>query len=95
MNMETEVVQALDVSWKDKLLGRNSNGSISSDIMDSEDFVFSDGDILKSTVNGIPTIEFSNKIQNILVKNMETTIVVKLLGHNIGYIVLHNRISVL
>ncbi|MBA0823675.1 hypothetical protein Goarm_020392, partial [Gossypium armourianum] len=46
---------------------------------------FEDGDILRSTVYGIPAIGFSDRIKKILVKDMETTVVVKLLGRNIGY----------
>ncbi|MBA0848212.1 hypothetical protein Goshw_029762 [Gossypium schwendimanii] len=38
------------------------------------------GDILRSNVNVIPTIDFSDRIKKWLVKDMETTVVVKLLG---------------
>ncbi|MBA0750621.1 hypothetical protein Gogos_002027, partial [Gossypium gossypioides] len=48
-----------------------------------EDMDFEEGDILRSTINGIPAIEFSDRVKKILVKDMETTVVVKLLGRNI------------
>ncbi|KAK5818271.1 hypothetical protein PVK06_023205 [Gossypium arboreum] len=51
-----------------------------SGIINEEDLVFVEGDILRSNVNGISTIDFSEHIKKWLVKNMETTIVVKLLG---------------
>ncbi|MBA0603158.1 hypothetical protein Gorai_003313, partial [Gossypium raimondii] len=38
---------------------------------------------LKSVVNGTPSIEFSKRINQILVKDMENTIVLELLGCNI------------
>ncbi|MBA0598089.1 hypothetical protein Gorai_007868 [Gossypium raimondii] len=65
----------------------------SSDILDIEDFEFTEGDVVKSNVNGIPTINFSERIRHLLVKDMDTTMVVKLLGRNIGYSTLLNRIS--
>ncbi|MBA0742604.1 hypothetical protein Gogos_015644 [Gossypium gossypioides] len=51
------------------------------------------GNILRSNVNGIPTIDFSDRIKKWLVKDMATTVVVKLLGRNISYRVLRSRIS--
>ncbi|MBA0839445.1 hypothetical protein Goarm_005167, partial [Gossypium armourianum] len=46
---------------------------LGSDILDIEDFEFTEGDVVKSTVNGIPTINFSERIRHILVKDMDTT----------------------
>lgn len=51
-----------------------------------------DGDMNTSMVNGIPAITFSERIKDILSKEMESTIVLKLLGRNIGYNVLYNCI---
>ncbi|MBA0581362.1 hypothetical protein Gorai_023543, partial [Gossypium raimondii] len=66
-----------------KSLGKNCDG----------DLEFLEGDVKKSMVNDIPTIEFSERIQQIIFKGMETTIVLKLLGQNIGYATLFNRIN--
>ncbi|KAG8488864.1 hypothetical protein CXB51_016750 [Gossypium anomalum] len=47
----------------------------------------SDGDIdavKVSIVNGIPAISFSDRVKEILYKEMELTIIIKLLGRNIG-----------
>lgn len=75
-------------SWRDKVLGRGAEvtGSV-------EKIEFLVGDIVKSFVNGIPTISFSERIQQILVRDMASTVVVKLLGKNIPYSMLQNRIQ--
>ncbi|KAG8504048.1 hypothetical protein CXB51_002365 [Gossypium anomalum] len=66
-----------------KSLGKNCDG----------DLEFLEGDVKKSMVNNIPAIEFSKRIQQILFKGMETTVVLKLLSWNIGYAALFNQIS--
>ncbi|MBA0814626.1 hypothetical protein Gohar_020442 [Gossypium harknessii] len=82
-NMMVDTISVRGVSWKEKLLGRN--GSESCDGTSDVDLVIEDGDILQSSINGIPAIDFSERLRNILVRDMETTVVVKLLGRNIGY----------
>lgn len=52
-----------------------------------------EGNIHISIVNGIPTIDFSERIQKILFKEMELTIVLKLLKRNIGYGAFNNQMS--
>ncbi|KAA3488313.1 reverse transcriptase [Gossypium australe] len=86
------------ISWKDKLLGTNSvslenEGSFSLSDESVEDLEFLEGDIRISTINGTPAIDFSERIQQILFKEMESTVVIKLLGRNIGYEALSNRIN--
>ncbi|KAH1129817.1 hypothetical protein J1N35_001195 [Gossypium stocksii] len=80
-----------EISWKDKFMG----GSVSNSLEDigDLDFDFEDGDIRRSNHNGIPAINFLDCIKNILIKGMELTVVVKLLGRNIGYGPLLNRIT--
>ncbi|MBA0742328.1 hypothetical protein Gogos_015396, partial [Gossypium gossypioides] len=47
-----------------------------------DDLEFQEGDINRFVVNGTPTIDFSNRIQRILFKKVETTIILKLkYGH--------------
>ncbi|MBA0579081.1 hypothetical protein Gorai_021347 [Gossypium raimondii] len=76
-NMVVDMALASKISWKDKLLGRKNTRSLaSSKISDGAtdvDLNFEDGDILKSTINGILTIDFSKRIKKILVKDIETT----------------------
>lgn len=57
------------------------------------DLVLLEGDVIRSTINGIPRIDFSDRIKQILYKEMETNVVLKLLGRSIGYNAIHNRIS--
>ncbi|MBA0583368.1 hypothetical protein Gorai_014228 [Gossypium raimondii] len=84
-------------SWKDRLsgVGMNNNGEVvvDSSTRGDEDLVLLNGDVTISIVNGIPTIDFSDRIQQILFKGMEATVVLKLLGRSIGYAALQNRIS--
>ncbi|KAG8488979.1 hypothetical protein CXB51_017071 [Gossypium anomalum] len=81
---------------KDMLLGEASrsepdhNGS--SEGCDN-DFDFLEGDVSMDMVDGMPSIAFSEPIKNILFKEMDLTIVLKLLGRNIGYNALHNYIG--
>ncbi|MBA0682268.1 hypothetical protein Goari_023999, partial [Gossypium aridum] len=85
------------LTWKDKLLGEGLSGSsIRESIVKvgmDEEFVLLEGDMVKSIVNGITTINFSYRIMKILFKEMEKTVVLKLLGRSISYVALHNRIS--
>ncbi|KAA3453419.1 reverse transcriptase [Gossypium australe] len=97
-NMSVEPAPSPKISWKDKLLGTNPNTSRGEELnpcggTNEDDIEFLEGDIQRSVVNGIPAIDFSERIQQILFKEMELTVVVKLLGRNIGYGALSNRIN--
>lgn len=46
---------------------------------------FLEGDINRFIVNGIPAIDFSDRIHRILFKETESTVVLKLLGAGISY----------
>ncbi|MBA0855214.1 hypothetical protein Goshw_010730, partial [Gossypium schwendimanii] len=72
--------------------GSSASPTISVDSPDV-DLKFEDGDILKSTLNKILAIDFSERFKRILVNDMETIVIFKLLGCNIGYGVLYNQIS--
>ncbi|XP_016752756.1 uncharacterized protein [Gossypium hirsutum] len=84
------------LSFNDKLLGGGvafPDGNLEGNLDKNEsDFELMDGDVNKSMVNGIPTIDFSDRIKDLLFKEMELTVIFKLLGRNIGYNALHNRI---
>lgn len=66
-------------SWKDKLLGRSSSSSIE-ESEDDDDLELREGNIQISIVNGIPSIVFSERLHQILIKDMENTVILKLLG---------------
>lgn len=76
--------------WKDKLNG-NSLGTMGTGLEEKDDFELLEGDFQKSVVNGTPSIKFSERIRQILLKDMENSGVLKLLGLNIGFTVLQIR----
>ncbi|KAK5772306.1 hypothetical protein PVK06_048591 [Gossypium arboreum] len=78
-------------SWKDKLVSQSSKFNRNG-LEEKEDFDLLEGDIQKSIVNGIPYIEFLDQIHQILIKDMKNTMILKLLGRNIGYSVLQNKV---
>ncbi|MBA0592718.1 hypothetical protein Gorai_009693 [Gossypium raimondii] len=86
-DMAMDLPSELAVSWRDKVLGRGHSDSVY-----EEDLDFMEGDITRTTVNGMHAIDFSERIQHILVRDMAIAVVVKLLGHNLAYTTLHNRI---
>ncbi|MBA0555869.1 hypothetical protein Golob_026020, partial [Gossypium lobatum] len=81
------------MSFKDKLLGggvASSNENLEGSFEKNEsDFELMEGDMNTSMVNGISEIAFSDCIKDILFKEMELTVIHKLLGRNISYNVLH------
>ncbi|MBA0568863.1 hypothetical protein Golob_006330 [Gossypium lobatum] len=88
-------------SWKDKLLDGDPNhsmmdrnvSSFGRDSASDGDFDLLAGDVQTSIVNGVPAISFSVGVKEIFLKEMELTVVIKLLGQSIGYNTLHNRIT--
>ncbi|KAK5825962.1 hypothetical protein PVK06_020856 [Gossypium arboreum] len=70
-DMLVETRASSSISWKDKLLGTNPGdlnkvGVVSSGFSVDVDLEILEGDIHRSMVNGIPTIDFSERIQQIL-----------------------------
>lgn len=55
-------------------------------------FELTDSDVMWSMVNGVPSIEFSKRINRILINNMALLVVIKLLGRSIGYSALYNKV---
>ncbi|KAA3469599.1 ATPase GET3 [Gossypium australe] len=93
-DMMVDLTPEQTISWRDKLVGQPSkdcpNGSER-----GEAFDILEGDIQKSVVNGIPSIKFSNRIFHFLIQGMENTVILKLLGRNIGFSVLQNKLYIL
>ncbi|PPR99445.1 hypothetical protein GOBAR_AA21231 [Gossypium barbadense] len=72
-----------NLSWNDKLLGGRAfisglDCNVSNEGSESE-FELLEGDVSMTMVSGIPTVAFSGRIKEILFKEMELTIVLKLL----------------
>ncbi|PPD95072.1 hypothetical protein GOBAR_DD07912 [Gossypium barbadense] len=77
--------------WKDKLVGQSSK-SDGNGIEEEEDYDLLETDIQNSIVNSISSIEFSDRIHQILIEDMENTVILKLLGLNIRYSILQNKV---
>lgn len=80
------------MSWKDKLLGQPSkfveNGK---EGVKTNDLDLLEEDAMFSLLNGSPAIDFFEQIRQILFRDMENTMVQKLLGRNIGSAILQNK----
>lgn len=84
------------VTWKDKLLGGSSTKGGLTEILKlgrESDLEFVEGDIKKLDINRTSSIDFFENVNQLLVKDMALTVVIKLLGQNIGFTTLQNRIS--
>ncbi|MBA0582257.1 hypothetical protein Gorai_024408, partial [Gossypium raimondii] len=90
VEMVTESTSAPTLSWKDMVLGKGFTESKESSTVHSTngDFSLIKGDVKKSVINGILAIDFSNRIQKLL---MSTSVILKLLGMNIGVVALQNK----
>lgn len=86
-DMVVDSILMPEISWRDKVLGQGPPNSGR-----DEDFELLDGDVVRTMVNGIRAISFSERVQQILIRDLVTTVVVKLLGRNLSYIILQNRI---
>ncbi|KAH1091496.1 hypothetical protein J1N35_018753 [Gossypium stocksii] len=87
-------------SWKDKLFGGVSDSfgmdrnisPLRREGKNTRDFDLLANYVQTSTVNGVLAFYFSDWVKELLFKEMELIVVIKLLGQNIGYNTLHNRI---
>ncbi|KAK9015666.1 hypothetical protein V6N11_006762 [Hibiscus sabdariffa] len=62
------------------------------DFFDDEDIDLQDGDVTRSLVDGLISIEFFDRVQSLAEKSFNQTLVVKLLGRRIGYTTLRTKI---
>ncbi|MBA0584006.1 hypothetical protein Gorai_014840 [Gossypium raimondii] len=76
MVVDTDPSPSMDMLWKDKLLGVGLAGSVKEFIESDEgsggDHILFEGDVIRSIVNGISTIDFLDRVKQILYKEMET-----------------------
>ncbi|MBA0704580.1 hypothetical protein Golax_016827 [Gossypium laxum] len=80
------------LSWKDLVLGKSSleSNEVNGDHFFDGGFSLIEGDVKKSVANGIPFIDFSEREHQLLVKEMSTSVVLKLLGRNIEFVALQD-----
>ncbi|MBA0600060.1 hypothetical protein Gorai_006259 [Gossypium raimondii] len=91
--MVVDPTPAPSLSWKGLLMGNKIiEQKVDSGSQQSEEyFSLTEGDVKKSVINGIPSIEVSERVHQLLEKEMSTSVVLKLLGRNIGFTALQNR----
>lgn len=86
-DMDTNPIARETLSWRDRLVGTSllaDERATNLDGLDGEeDFELLKEDVERSPVNGIPLIKFLERVNQILIKHMEYTVVIKLLGRNI------------
>ncbi|KAL4297544.1 hypothetical protein GQ457_12G009380 [Hibiscus cannabinus] len=81
------------ISYKDIVVGPNDSSHGSKSVaFDDDDIELLEDDIAFGSENGVPTIDFSERVQTLALQSMDLTLVVKVLGRRIGYNTLHNRI---
>ncbi|KAK8491244.1 hypothetical protein V6N12_035188 [Hibiscus sabdariffa] len=79
-------------SYKDTLMASESHQPVTADIFDDDEVVLLEGDVTRSDVDGLISIQFSKRVQALAMKNLELTVVIKLLGRRIGYNTLRSRL---
>ncbi|KAE8693615.1 hypothetical protein F3Y22_tig00110796pilonHSYRG00006 [Hibiscus syriacus] len=79
-------------SYRDTLFKDNhTDHSIEEEIMDEEDVEVFEDDVVRGVVEGLISIDFSDRVQAMANKSFDQTVVVKLLGRRIGYTTLRNK----
>ncbi|MBA0856246.1 hypothetical protein Goshw_025338 [Gossypium schwendimanii] len=74
----------------------NGNGlRLTQSMVEEEDINLLNRDVLTEVVDGLPLIQFLEKVQALIHKSIDKTIVIKLLGRQIGFNVLLNKINAL
>ncbi|KAG8493011.1 hypothetical protein CXB51_012640 [Gossypium anomalum] len=82
-------------SFRDAILNlRSLNNPVEVD-WGVDDLELREDDVRKDIADGVPFIEFSNRIDTLIEESMSTTVVVKLLGSRIGYNALWNKLCAL
>ncbi|KAI9101466.1 hypothetical protein K1719_023948 [Acacia pycnantha] len=71
-----------EISYRNKLLNLDNKGATTRSM---EDVVVTDDDFLIGKDGEIPSVVFSHGVRDVLVKGMERTLVIKLLGRSITY----------
>ncbi|MBA0842579.1 hypothetical protein Goarm_002399, partial [Gossypium armourianum] len=78
-------------SFKDAVL----NTGPMDDEWEVDDLDLREDDVRKDVVDGVPSIEFSDRVYGLAKKSMSKTLVVQLLGRKIGYNALWNKVCAL
>ncbi|KAK8993425.1 hypothetical protein V6N11_033523 [Hibiscus sabdariffa] len=60
--------------------------------IDDDDIEFEEGEVVRNTIDGLISIDFSDRILFLAEKSLDQTVIVKLLGRRLGYTTLRNKI---
>lgn len=82
-------------SFKDAVLNTGSEAPSLESQWETEDFDLHEGDVKKFMVDGVLTIDFSNRVYGLIDESMSKTLVVKLLGKKFGCNALWNKVCAL
>ncbi|PPD94808.1 hypothetical protein GOBAR_DD08159 [Gossypium barbadense] len=86
--MDSALITEKPLLWKDRLMrtGLQAKGqtTTTNDISNEGEFELSETDVMRSSVNGIPSISFSEWVNQILINNMPHIMLIKLLGRSTG-----------
>ncbi|KAK5771113.1 hypothetical protein PVK06_047288 [Gossypium arboreum] len=82
------------LSWKDMLVGKETLdlNNTSEDQCSADSFALTEQDVKKYCIDGVPSIDFSERVYQLLEKEMSTSVVLKILGRNLGITTLQNRL---
>lgn len=84
--------RATPFSFRDAVLNSGSSLSFKEDEWDLDDLDLKEEDVWKTVEDGVPSIDFSERIYGLIDESMSRTLVVKLFGRKIGYTVLWNKV---
>ncbi|KAK8522972.1 hypothetical protein V6N12_073684 [Hibiscus sabdariffa] len=79
-------------SYKDSLLYGSGIVPGGEEFDEDDDIDILEGEVIRSTIDGLISIEFFDRIQKLAAKSLDQTLVIKLLGRRIGYSTLQNKL---
>ncbi|KAL4284749.1 hypothetical protein GQ457_16G021760 [Hibiscus cannabinus] len=81
------------ILYKDNLIGDDTHSiADGASILDGEDINMHEGNVVRTLVNGMISISFSDCVHELVEKSFDQTIIVKLIGRRISYTILRNKI---
>ncbi|KAK5776932.1 hypothetical protein PVK06_044897 [Gossypium arboreum] len=94
--LSSSSISTVDKNGEGDSLPEDSNTRNRTTIQDGHFFVdnfsLTEQEVKKSFVDDVPSIDFSERVYQLLEKEMSTSVVLKMLGRNLGITTLHNRL---
>lgn len=84
-----------NVSFKDAVLNNILESSKLDNEWEAENLELHSNDVHKVVLDGIPTIDFSEWVYNLIDESMSKTLMIKLLGRKIGFNALWSKVCAL